>query len=184
MTSGHKRPGPSYLRVRRLFGAAFESKEDTVVKHLLRALALALPLLAAIAAAVALSVGTAHAAPTDLFISEYVEGSSSNKALELYNGTGAAVTLTGHYSVQLYANGSATVTATIPLTGTVAGGDVFVLARSAAVAAILAQADQTTTNFLCKSQIKTVSHSEPRLSLALFGGLREPGDPRSADMKR
>ena len=118
------------------------------MKHLLRALALALPLLAAIAAAVALTVGTAHAAPSDLFISEYVEGSSSNKALELYNGTGAPVTLTGHYSVQLYANGSPTVTATIPLTGTVAAGDVFVLARSAAVAAILAQADQTTSNFL------------------------------------
>jgi hypothetical protein len=27
-------------------------------------------------------------APTDLFISEYVEGSSNNKAIELYNGTG------------------------------------------------------------------------------------------------
>lgn len=30
------------------------------------------------------------AAPTDLFISEYIEGSSNNKALEIYNGTGAA----------------------------------------------------------------------------------------------
>ncbi len=118
------------------------------MRHLLRALALALPLLAAATAAVVLSVATARAAPSDLFISEYVEGSSSNKALELYNGTGAPVTLTGHYSVQLYANGSPTVTATIPLTGTVAAGDVFVLARSAAVAAILAQADQTTSNFL------------------------------------
>ena len=118
------------------------------MKHLLRAFALALPLLAAIAAAVAVSVGAAGAAPSELFISEYVEGSSSNKALELYNGTGAAVTLTGHYSVQLYANGSTAVTATVPLAGTVADGDVFVLARSAAVAAILAQADQTTSNFL------------------------------------
>ncbi len=26
--------------------------------------------------------------PTELFISEYVEGSSNNKALEIYNGTG------------------------------------------------------------------------------------------------
>ena len=28
--------------------------------------------------------------PTDLFFSEYVEGSSNNKALEIYNGTGRA----------------------------------------------------------------------------------------------
>ena len=33
------------------------------------------------------------AAPTELFISEYVEGSSNNKALEIYNGTGATVDL-------------------------------------------------------------------------------------------
>ena len=98
-----------------------------------------------IAASVA---GPAAAAPTDLFISEYVEGSSNNKALELYNGTGATVTLTGGYDVQIFANGSATATATIPLVGSIPNGDVFVLARSAAVAAILAVADQTTTNFL------------------------------------
>lgn len=99
-------------------------------------------------ALVAQLVSTAAAAPTELFLSEYVEGSSNNKALEVYNGTGSAVTLTGHYDVQVFANGSPTATATIPLTGTVAGGDVFVLARSTAVAAILAVADQTTTNFL------------------------------------
>ena len=31
----------------------------------------------------------AQAAPTELFFSEYIEGSSNNKALEIYNGTGA-----------------------------------------------------------------------------------------------
>ena len=30
------------------------------------------------------------ATPTDLFISEYIEGSSNNKAIEIYNGTGSA----------------------------------------------------------------------------------------------
>ena len=29
------------------------------------------------------------ATPTELFFSEYIEGSSFNKALEIYNGTGA-----------------------------------------------------------------------------------------------
>jgi uncharacterized protein len=36
---------------------------------------------------------TAATKATDLFISEYIEGTSFNKALELYNGTGAAVKL-------------------------------------------------------------------------------------------
>jgi predicted extracellular nuclease len=85
---------------------------------------------------------SAHAA--DLFFSEYIEGSSNNKALEIYNGTGAAINLgTGAYNVQMFFNGSATAGLTINLTGTVANGDVFVLAQAAANAAILAQADQT-----------------------------------------
>jgi predicted extracellular nuclease len=86
----------------------------------------------------------ASAAPTDLFISEYVEGSSNNKAIELYNGTGAVIDLAaGGYQLQMHFNGSTTPT-NVALTGTVAAGDVFVLASSSAAAAILAQADQTT----------------------------------------
>ncbi|MFF5175316.1 lamin tail domain-containing protein [Micromonospora sp. NPDC000089] len=85
----------------------------------------------------------AIAAPTDLFISEYVEGSSNNKAIELFNGTGAPVDLTaGGYQLQLYFNGATTST-NIALTGTVAAGDTFVFAASSAAPAILAQADQT-----------------------------------------
>ncbi|GAA6527041.1 hypothetical protein IDVR_28380 [Intrasporangium sp. DVR] len=84
------------------------------------------------------------AAPTELFISEYIEGSSNNKALEIYNGTGAPINLaTGGYTVQMFFNGSTTPGLTITLTGTVAAGDVFVLAHASADPAILAQADQT-----------------------------------------
>ena len=42
---------------------------------------------------------------TDLFISEYIEGTSNNKAIEIYNGTGAAVNLS-NYRVTLFSNGS------------------------------------------------------------------------------
>ena len=50
----------------------------------------------------------AQAASSDLFFSEYVEGSSNNKALEIYNGTGSAINLaTAGYSVQMFFNGSA-----------------------------------------------------------------------------
>jgi Ca2+-binding RTX toxin-like protein len=109
---------------------------------------LALLLAAAAAAATALLVRPAAAAPTDLFISEYVEGSGSNKAIELYNGTGSPIALDGTYDIQLFANGSATATATVALSGTVAPGDAFVLVRSAGDPALVALADQTTTNFL------------------------------------
>lgn len=101
----------------------------------------------AVAVSLAMIPAPAQAAtPTDLFISEYVEGSSNNKALEFFNGTGSAIDLAaGAYSVQIYFNGATTAGATINLTGTVADGDVFVLAAASASATILAVADQTTT---------------------------------------
>ena len=96
-----------------------------------------------LAALLPMAAVPAGAATTDLLISEYIEGSSNNKAIEIYNGTGAAVDLaTGGYNIQIYFNGSAS-TLTINLTGSVANGDVFVLAQAAANATILAQADQT-----------------------------------------
>jgi len=44
---------------------------------------------------------------SDLFISEYVEGSGNNKALEIYNPTNAAINL-GNYRVIRWANGAIT----------------------------------------------------------------------------
>ncbi len=83
-------------------------------------------------------------AADELFISEYIEGSSNNKALEIFNGTGGSVNLTtGSYNVQMFFNGNASAGLTINLTGTVADGDVYVLAQASANATILAQADQT-----------------------------------------
>ncbi len=108
------------------------------------------PLILALIAAMAIAMlpGSAvkpvFAAAPELFISEYIEGSSNNKALEIYNGTGAPVALgPAGYTVQMFFNGSPTAGLTIPLAGTVADGDVFVLAQTAANATILAQADQT-----------------------------------------
>jgi predicted extracellular nuclease len=105
-----------------------------------------LPALLAVAAIVpfVFALGSASAQPTELFFSEYVEGSSNNKALEIYNGTGVPVDLAANnYTVQMCFNGSGSCTLTINLTGTVAAGDVYVLAHSSAVTAILTQADQT-----------------------------------------
>ena len=79
---------------------------------------------------------------TELFFSEYVEGSSYNKAVEIFNGTGLPVDLgAGVYSIEIYFNGSATPGNTITLSGTIADGDVFVVADDAADPLILAEAD-------------------------------------------
>ncbi|MDR7280557.1 lamin tail domain-containing protein [Catenuloplanes atrovinosus] len=94
-------------------------------------------------AAAGLVPGVATAASPDLFISEYIEGSSNNKAIEIYNGTGAAVDLSA-YALRLYFNGS-TSFSSVPLSGTVANDDVFVLAHASANATILAAADQTSS---------------------------------------
>jgi predicted extracellular nuclease len=101
----------------------------------------------ALAMAVGLSgvpASFARASTTELFFSEYIEGTSNNKALEIYNGTGTAVNLAaGGYDIQMCFNGNAACTLTIALTGVVAADDVYVVAQSLANATILAQADQT-----------------------------------------
>lgn len=89
-------------------------------------------------------------AAAQLLISEYVEGTSNNKALEIWNVSTTNVTFgtnPGQLDVRVYvyANGSVTPTTTIVLTPgfTITSGDVFVLAHSSAVFA--ANADQTST---------------------------------------
>jgi hypothetical protein len=77
---------------------------------------------------------------TDLFISQYGEGTSYNKYIEIYNGTGASVDLTA-YSLKVYNNGALTPNVTFALTGTLADQDVYIVANSAANATILALAD-------------------------------------------
>ncbi|MGH2579548.1 MAG: lamin tail domain-containing protein [Actinomycetota bacterium] len=115
-------------------------RNDSHVRHSVTMAALAALMLAALIAV----PGAARATPAELFFSEYIEGSSNNKALEIFNGTGAAVNLsTAPYNVQMFFNGSASAGLTINLTGTVPSGDVYVLAQSSASAPILAQADQT-----------------------------------------
>ncbi len=79
---------------------------------------------------------------TDLIISEYIEGASNDKCIEIYNGTGAAVNLTG-YSIKIYSNGNSTPSSTINLSGTLNNNSVYVVCNSSAQAALLSVADQT-----------------------------------------
>lgn len=81
---------------------------------------------------------------SDLFFSEYVEGSGNNKALEIYNPTANTVNL-ADYSILKTTNGGASTS--YSLTGSIAAGDVYVLANPSANGAILAQADATNSFF-------------------------------------
>ena len=81
-------------------------------------------------------------ATAELYFSEYIEGSSNNKALEIYNSSANSVDLSGH-KVEMYFNGNTTATLTINLTGNIPANGVFVLAHGSANATILTKANQT-----------------------------------------
>ncbi|MBP9583515.1 MAG: endonuclease, partial [Ignavibacteriaceae bacterium] len=84
---------------------------------------------------------------TDLFISEYVEGTSNNKAIEIYNGTSSSINLSANgYKLEFYFNGSTTAGSTINLMGTLGIGNVFVVASASANSTILGIANQTSSS--------------------------------------
>jgi hypothetical protein len=88
----------------------------------------------------------AQTACSELFFSEYTEGSTgNNKILEIYNPTNAPVSLSA-YSLKLYANGAVAPNNTLVLTGTLAPHDVLVVAHGSADAAVLAFADIATAS--------------------------------------
>ncbi len=97
--------------------------------------------------------GTGNDDPTDpdndgaseLFISEYVEGSSFNKALEIANFTGNNVNLSG-YNLRRQGNGSGNWEAAYNLSGTLNNGRTFVVSHSSASTTIKNKADRTTSS--------------------------------------
>lgn len=66
---------------------------------------------------------------TELLFSEYIEGSSNNKALEISNATGSAVNLSV-YSVKKQTNGAGSWSSGISLSGTLNNGSKFTLVNS------------------------------------------------------
>lgn len=60
----------------------------------------------------------AQTACSDFFFSEYVEGTSQNKAMEIYNPTAAPKSLSGYF-LNRYSNGGATVAESLALSGIV-----------------------------------------------------------------
>ena len=66
---------------------------------------------------------------TDLFISEYVEGSSYNKYIEIFNGTGTSVDLSG-YQLLYFSNGASSASTTNTLSGILQNNSVVVYKNS------------------------------------------------------
>jgi hypothetical protein len=87
--------------------------------------------------------GTAYPIYTtkDLFFSQYIEGGGNNKALEIYNGTGAEVDLSNYIMKGNYNGNAWSEVYTFPAGATIADEDVYVIANNQADAAILAVAD-------------------------------------------
>ncbi len=84
------------------------------------------------ASSTSLSVTTNAATSTrsDLYLSEYVEGSSNNKAIELKNETGTSISLAS-YSIRKQTNGAGAWGTGLTLSGTLANGGKFVIVNSA-----------------------------------------------------
>ena len=113
----------------------------------------------------------------DLFISEYIEGSGFNKAIEIYNGTGATVDLAAEdYFLKLYTNGS-TMSQSVELTGTVADGDVYVVSRTDATSEVVAQTDQFAPGVINFNGDDAVVLAHGDVVVDVFGRIGEdPGD--------
>jgi|GEM_PF-4761683 len=91
---------------------------------------------------------------TELFISEQLDGQSSNNAVEIYNPTALPISLS-NYKLLIYHNASYTPT-TIALTGTISAFGTHVVAEQGASSSIISHANQTTNNLNFNGDVCTV----------------------------
>ncbi|MCB9186272.1 MAG: lamin tail domain-containing protein [Flavobacteriales bacterium] len=124
------------------------------------------------------SVNPPPAAPcADLFISEYVEGSSNNKYIEIYNPTASAIDLAaGNYSLSLYTNGSSSASNNA-LSGTIPAYGVMVFKNSSA-SVYTGPPAATTNNSVNFSGDDAVALVKNGTAIDIFGRIGD--DPGSA----
>ncbi|MFA8299856.1 MAG: endonuclease [Hyphomicrobiales bacterium] len=96
----------------------------------------------------------------DIFISEYVEGTSYNKAIEIYNGTNSTVSLS-NITLKKQSNGSGSWYS-LSLNGSIAPSSTFVIAHSNADYSLRSKADMTSS-----SSVMSFNGNDP---IALFQG--------------
>lgn len=103
-------------------------------------------LLASLGIPVVPPAAVAASIASDLIISEYVEGSSNNKAIEIYNGTGNTIDLSA-YSLEAYFNGS-TTPQTLKLSGTLDNGKTYVIYNGQAGADLISKGDLSNSSVI------------------------------------
>ncbi|MBI3240289.1 MAG: lamin tail domain-containing protein, partial [Flavobacteriia bacterium] len=112
----------------------------------------------------------------NLFFSEYLEGTSNNKSIEVYNPLNVTVNLTD-YVLYRYNNGSPTPTDSLFPQGTLAPGAVFVAGNPSAVAGILAVSDTLhTITFFNGDDAMELRYRPTNTSLDIIGIIgNDPG---------
>ena len=94
------------------------------------------------------SLSTSQCIANAVFITEYVEGSGDNKAIEIYNGSKSSVNL-GNFTIQQSNNGkgygATNYIYSIPASS-IASGEIFVFCNVAADNELIAKSDQTPTS--------------------------------------
>ena len=78
---------------------------------------------------------------TDLFFSEYVDGSSFAKGLEIYNPSATTAANLGEYAVKTYNNGSNVPNHEVQLSGSLGPGEVYTIVNPTAPAELAQLAD-------------------------------------------
>lgn len=118
----------------------------------------------------------AQAQCSNLFFSEYLEGASNNKAIEIYNPTTGTVNLT-NYVIYRYNNGSPTPTDSLFPQGTLAAGAVWVAGNPSAIASILSVSDTLhTITFFNGDDAMSIYQINPRVQLDVIGIIgNDPG---------
>ncbi|OTG69648.1 nuclease [Acinetobacter sp. ANC 4218] len=86
-------------------------------------------------------LGCSFPSYAQLMFSQYIDGSSNRKGLEIYNPDGSTVNL-ADYEIQQFSNGSTTKSAAFPLQGTLASKTKYVIGRSELQTEIGSKVDQ------------------------------------------
>ncbi len=119
---------------------------------------------------------------TNLFFSEYIEGTGPNRCLEIFNGTGMPINLDG-WSIDIYSNGNTTSTNTALPNMTIADNDVFVICDPDASSFALTVTDFTSasaTNYTGNDDIVLVDpNGVPVDILGTVGSAIDFGTDRS-----
>ncbi len=87
-----------------------------------------------------IAISSVFAQATDLFFSEYIEGSSNNKAIEIFNGTAGTIDLADYQIAQSNNGGGWQYWHSFPASTSIAAGDVWVIVNSSAVIAGMQEA--------------------------------------------